>query len=351
MSIKQRSSGLDIIRTLAVLFVMTTHAIAYLGPMEVGIHTPKWTVYLFIRFTAISSVPLFIMLTGYLNRKKQLSLGYFRGILPVLISYIAIAALSVLYTNHIGQTNSTFFWGIRSIFDFSAHGYAWYVEMYIGLFLLVPFLNILFEALGTFKKRMALCIILCFMTNLPAAVESFRITGASLDIIPEYWEAMYPLSYYFIGSMIGEYQPKIKKTVSVPMAGLAILIPVGLCWLYSSPEAGYAWYMMNGFSCITTGAMAATVFLVFYDVTLPKPLALIFREFSVCSFEMYLFSYIADLWLYSRPRYFMPAMVLTVFALSYAMARIFRLAVSPLYKLLKGNGNKIHAVASGEKSN
>jgi len=351
MSTKQRSSGLDIIRTLAVLFVMTTHAIAYLGPMEVGVHSLKWTVYLFIRFTAISSVPLFILLTGYLNRKKQLTRGYFRGILPVIISYIVIAALSVLYTNHIGQTNSDLFWGIRSVFDFSAHGYAWYVEMYIGLFLLIPFLNILFQALGTFRKRMVLCIILCFMTNLPAAVESFRISGASLDIIPEYWEAMYPLSYYFIGSMIGEYQPKIKKAVSIPLAATAILIPVGLCWLYSSPEVGYAWYMMNGFSCITTGAMAATIFLVFYDVDLPKPLAFIFREFSVCSFEMYLFSYIADLWLYSRTRYFMPAMVLTVFALSYVMARILRLAVSPLYKLIKGDRKKAQTEIHTEKSN
>jgi len=336
MTQKQRSAGLDIIRTLAVLLVITTHAIAYLGPMDVGIHSLKWTVYLLIRFTALSCVPMFILLTGYLNRKKQLSRSYFLGILPVVISYLVIAVISVCYTNSTGQTDYSVWQSIHALFNFSAHGYAWYVEMYIGLFLLIPFLNKLFEALGTFRNRMLLCVILCLITNLPTAVESFRVGGVVLELIPDYWENMYPLSYYFIGAMIGEYQPKIKKRISVPLAGLAILIPSGLCWLYSSPEGGYAWYMMNGFACITTGAMAVTIFLVLYDWELPKPAAAVFREFSVCSFEMYLFSYIADQWLYPRTRYFMPAMVLTVFVLSYAMARLYRLAAAPLYNRLKG---------------
>jgi len=334
---KKRAGGPDIIRVLATLLVMTTHSIAYLGPMNVDIHTPKWTAYLVVRFAALSCVPLFLLLTGYLNRKKKLEKGYFRGILPVVISYLIIAAFSVICTNIGGHTAFGIADSIRSVFDFTANGYAWYVEMYIGLYLLIPFLNILFEHLGTFRNRMLLCIILVCMTMLPAAVESFRVGGVALDIIPEYWEAVYPLGYYFIGAMIGEYQPKIKKRYSIPMALIAILIPSGLCWLYSSPEAGYAWYMMNGFSCITTGAMAVTIFLVLYDIEPPKPVAAVFRELSTCSFEMYLFSYPADLFLYSQTSYFMPFMVLTVFAMSYAAARVMRLVMVPLvYRRLKG---------------
>ncbi|MBQ7983389.1 MAG: acyltransferase family protein, partial [Clostridia bacterium] len=291
MASKQRFSGLDMIRALATLLVMTTHSVTYLGLMGEGVRSLRWTAFLIIRFTVLSSVPLFLLLTGYLNRKKQLSRGYFRGMLPVVISYIVIAILSVCYTNNSGQTSYTVWQSIHALFSFTAHGYAWYVEMYLGLFLLIPFLNKLFDALETFRSRMLLCVILCIMTNLPAAVESFRVGGVALDIIPEYWEAMYPLSYYFIGVMIGEYQPKIRKIVSVPLTALAILIPSGLCWLYSSAEAGYAWYMMNGFSCITTGAIAVMIFLVLYDVNLPGPIAVVFRELSVCSFEMYLFSY------------------------------------------------------------
>jgi len=347
MNTKQRYPGPDIIRVLATLLVMTTHSIAYLGPMNTGIHSLKWTAYVIIRFAALACVPLFMLLTGYLNRNKKLTGSYFKGILPVVISYIIISALSAIYANHSGHAVFDIPGGIRAVLDFSANGYAWYVEMYIGLFLLIPFLNILFDALGTFKNRMLLCVILCCMTTLPAAFESFRVGGIALDIIPEYWEAAYPLAYYFIGAMIAEYKPKLKKRVSIPLAVLAVLIPSGLCWIFSSPENGYAWYMMNGFSCITTGAMAVTMFLVFYDVTLPRPIAAVFGELSACSFEMYLFSYIADLFLYSKTRYFMPAMVLTVFALSYVMARLLRFAVVPLYNIIKGKSKRKDTLKNG----
>ena len=341
----QRSTGLDIVRTLAVLLVITTHSIAYLGPMDNNVLSFKWTIYLIIRFTALSCVPLFILLTGYLNRKKKLSAGYYLGILPVVISYVIISALGLIYSNIRGGSALTFSSAVRSILDFSANGYAWYVEMYIGLFLIIPFLNILFDALGSLRNRMMLCVVLCVITCLPQAVESFRVGGVSLDVIPEYWQDCYPITYYFIGAMIGEYQPKLKKRFSIPLALLLIAIPSGLCWLYSSPEEGYAWYMMNGFGCITTGGMAVGLFIALYDIQLPKVVDIVFREFSVCSFEMYLFSYIVDQLIYSGQRYLMPLMVLTVFALSYILARILRLIVVPLYRIIKQKRNiKVKAV-------
>ena len=337
---KQRLNGPDIIRVLAILFVMATHSIAYLSPMGTAIHSLKWTVYVIIRFTALSCVPLFIMLTGYLNRKKTLTAAYFKGIIPVLISYAVISVFCILYAVYKGNTSYDISSAIRSILGFSANGYAWYVEMYIGLFLLIPFLNMLFDQLQTFRLRLLLCAILVFLTMLPTTLQSFRIDGTTLDMIPDYWESAYPIAYYYIGAMIAEYRPRMKKLYSVLLTALAIAVPSALCWFFSSVEGGYAWYMMNGFACITSGAVALTVFLLFYDVELPRPLGLVFREISVCTFEMYLFSDIVDRIIYKGPRYFMPAMVLTVFAVSYLCARILRLLLVPLYKRIKVSRQK-----------
>ena len=333
---KQRSAGLDLIRTLAILFVMATHAIAHLAPMNTGIHSPKWTAYVILRFTSLCCVPLFLMLTGYLNRKKKPTAAYYKGILPILLSYAAISALGLLYGVYTGRTSHTLFSGLRAILDYSANGYAWYVEMYIGLFLLIPFLNILFDAIGTLRGRLLLCVLLTAATMLPTTVASFRVNGTSLAIFPEYWKSAYPLVYYFVGAMIAEYRPKLKVPIRALLVLIAIAVPSGLCYIYSSPSAGYAWYMMNGFGCITTGAVALTVFLAFYDVNLPKPLSFLVREISVCTFEMYLFSYTIDQIVYKLPRYFMPFMVLTVFGLSYLCARVLRLILVPLTKRLKG---------------
>lgn len=331
----KRSPGLDVIRTFAVLCVLTTHAIAYLGPMNTGIHGLKWSVYLFIRFTALTGVPLFLLLTGYLNCRKKLSAQYFRGILPVLLSYAVISAASAVAANLTGTAAFTPFTAILGILDFTANGYAWYVEMYVGLFLFIPFLNLLYQALSP-RARLLLGGILLGLTALPAVFESFRPFGTALDIIPDYWENVYPLFYFWVGALLRDYRPRIHRLKRLLAAAAASLIPVTLCWFASNPTDGYAWYMMNGFSCLTTALTAVCIFLLLYDLSLPSLPAAVFAEFSVCAFETYLFSYIVDISLYSRTRFFMPAMVLASFALSYLLARILRLILHPLAVRLKG---------------
>ena len=331
----KRTPGLDVIRTFAVLCVLTTHAIAYLGPMNTGIHSLKWSVYLFIRFTALTGVPLFLLLTGYLNCRKTLTPRYFRGILPVLLSYVVISAASAVAARLTGTADFTPFTAILGILNFTANGYAWYVEMYVGLFLFVPFLNLLYQALSP-RGRLLFGGILLGLTTLPAVFKSFRMFGTSLDIIPDYWESVYPVFYFWVGALLRDRSPKIGRLKRLLAAAAAALLPVTLCWFASNPTDGYAWYMMNGFSCLTTAATAVCIFLLFYDLPLPSVPAAVFAEFSTCAFETYLFSYIVDISLYPRVRYFMPAMVLTSFALSYLLARLLRLVLHPLFVWLKG---------------
>ena len=115
----------------------------------------------------MSGVPLFIMLSGYLCCEKKLSRKYYIGILPVLLSYIFITVFTMLYKSATNQQSYTALSAIMGMLNFTAHDYAWYVEMYIGLFLLIPFLNLLFSALGTKRARLALVITLAFLTVLP----------------------------------------------------------------------------------------------------------------------------------------------------------------------------------------
>ena len=63
---KRRVIGLDMIRTIAIILVFVTHAIAYRGVLNSNTLSWKWTIYMIIRFTAMSCVPLFLLLT--LNR-------------------------------------------------------------------------------------------------------------------------------------------------------------------------------------------------------------------------------------------------------------------------------------------
>ena len=88
---------------------------------------------------------------------------------------------------------------LLGIFNFTADEYAWYIEMYIGLFLLIPFLNIMYEGLKTKKNKQYLILTLLIMVSISPIINFITVRNVKLEIIPNWWNSIYPLVYYFIG--------------------------------------------------------------------------------------------------------------------------------------------------------
>lgn len=317
-----RILGLDIIRVIALFCVFITHAIAYRGVMNSNQRSFTWTIYMIIRFFAMTGVPLFLLLTGYLNSKKEISKKYYKGIIPLLISYIVISVAEIIAMSIYNKTPIDIKTSIIQILNFTANGYAWYFEMYIGLFLLIPFLNILYEHLQSKKEKYILVISLAFLTFIPQITKSFQVNDTWLDITPDYWQIIYPITYFYIGKMIKEFQPKIPLVKRILFFVIALAIPCTFCYLYTT-ETQYAWFIFNGFEALTNALTAVAIFLLFYDYNKKIPIiGNIITEISICSFEMYLFSSIWDKYLYSELQYNMAIMVLLVTATTYVSSKI-----------------------------
>lgn len=147
MIMKQRNVNLDIIRCVAVLFVLSVHALDNLGFYDFACTGKRMLVLCMLRVIFMSCVPLFMMLTGYLMNQKTLSLKYYKGIKRTYCIYVLISICCIAFRVLV---EGEVFWKrkmLLRIFDFTADTYAWYVEMYIGLFLLIPFLNIIWNNL------------------------------------------------------------------------------------------------------------------------------------------------------------------------------------------------------------
>ena len=319
---KERSLGLDIIRTIAIFLVFVTHSIAYKGVLNVNQLSLKWSIYMVIRFLSMSSVPLFLLLTGYLNTKKEISKKYYKGIIPLLISYIAISLIEIISTALYTKVPIDWKLELIKILNFTANGYAWYFEMYIGLFLLIPFLNILYDNLNSKKEKIILVSSLVFLTFIPQIVKSFKAYDMWLNITPDYWQIIYPITYFYIGKLIREFQPKFSIIKRIVLFIVALSIPCIFCYVYST-KTEYAWYIFNGFEALTNAFTATSIFLLFYDLKMKIPvLGKVITEISICSFEMYLFSSIWDKYLYSKYSYNMLIMVLDVAVLTYISSKI-----------------------------
>ena len=164
----KRICGLDIIRVCAIFFVIAGHFFSLNTSFK---NVPFTGISMFIQGMMHSvfmvGVPLFIMLTGYLNINKQPTKKYYKGMIRVLVAYVIFSILTIAFRKfYLGENLSLVQWGLK-IFNYSAIPYAWYIEMWIGLALLTPFLNYLWKAIPSLKEKLLLIVSLFVMTSLP----------------------------------------------------------------------------------------------------------------------------------------------------------------------------------------
>jgi len=183
----KRVFGLDLVRTIAILLVVIVH-VFMMNYFQIS--TIKGTssfILLFIKNIAMTCVPLFILLTGYLKYNKKLNKDHYKSIIKILITYFIIAIITVLFDIFYLNNNFNINKHILGIFNFTINPYSWYIEMYIGLFLLIPFLNLIYHNLKQKKHKQLLIIILLFLSSIPYTINNIKILNTNIDILPMYW--------------------------------------------------------------------------------------------------------------------------------------------------------------------
>lgn len=287
----KRICGLDLIRVCAIFFVIAGHFFSLNTSFRV---VPFVGSSMFIQSmmnTLFSvGVPLFIMLTGYLNINKKPTKTYYKGMSRVIIAYLLFSIATILFrTYYLGEELSTMQWILR-IFNYSAIPYAWYIEMWIGLFLLTPFLNYLWKAIPSRNEKLLLIASLFIMTSLPDLCNRY-----GLYIFPAYFaSACYPFLFFFIGTFIREYQPRVSTWLGYcVIVAMTLITPTANAVLFGG--AGDIVEIGGGPGGVFYTWIAVTIFLLLYksDVSI-KPLKWFVTHCSMVSLEMYLCCFIFD---------------------------------------------------------
>lgn len=293
---QERNLGLDVIRASAIFFVLAVHFFLNTGFYQDPINSSSMYIQTGLRMLFFICVPLFLILTGYLQTKKEWSKEYLKKIIPILVIYLTYAILSIVVRiYYIGEEKEWYQW-LGAVLNFSADGYAWYVNMYIGLFLISPFLNVMYHHLPNKKTKQALLAVFLFLTALPSLLNGkFEKTL----FLPDYWIGMYPVTYYFIGCYIREFQLKISKVKGAFLFLLFLGIQTGL-EIYAAKGGLFAKYV-GGYGSLLVTILTVLFFLLFYDVSVKsKILGFIISIVSLLSLDMYLASYITDIFVYKH---------------------------------------------------
>ena len=348
----ERNVGADIVRILACFLVMSIHFLLHIGFYKYYILGVNMHIMLVMRMFFSICVPLFILLTGYLMVNKPLSARHYaKGMRVVWIYLLACAACIAYQIIFRGMgTWDSHFW---DILNFKAAPYSWYIEMYLGLYLMIPFLNILYRHLPNKKWKLALVLTFVALNSLPKLLNSFHfltpdwwtnplVTDQYQKLVPGWWYYnTYPLTYYFIGAYLREYGLRLNGVVH----RVLILFTLGLSTLFELWRSGgqtFSWGVGSEWDFLLTLILAVLVFslLVQKDYSrLPGKLKGFLKYLSGLTLSMFLVSYIFDEEFYKilnelipsapnrLPAYFVivPAVFLASMALAAALDLIYRL--------------------------
>ena len=287
----KRICGLDLIRVCAIFFVIAGHFFSLNTSFRVvPFAGPSMFAQSMMNTLFSIGVPLFMMLTGYLNINKRPTVAYYKGVIRVIVAYLFFSIVTILFrTYYLGEELSLTQWMLK-VLNYSAIPYAWYIEMWIGLALLTPFLNYLWRAIPTRNEKLLLIASLFVMTSLPDLCNRY-----GLYIFPAYFDtACYPLMFFFMGSFIREYQPRVATWLGCGVILLMTLItPTANAILFEGNadivEIG------GGPKGVFYTWIAVAIFLMLYKTDVSaKPIRTFVTHCSKVSLEMYLCCFMFD---------------------------------------------------------
>ncbi|MBR1847696.1 MAG: acyltransferase [Lachnospiraceae bacterium] len=350
-----RDSRIDIIRLIALGCLVELHYLYRCDLYNFPIDGLKGFVFCILRAIGTCCIPLFLLISGYLLAGRQYKKGYYLKLSKIIVIYLISSVISNIYKSlfvTVYEPDSF----IDFIFNFlSFHGcpYAWYIELYIGVFLLSPFINLVYHHLEESGKKTLLYIML-LSTAAPSLLNIYRVLDAPWwlqpntnsvydQFIPQYWIGLWPFTYYLLGVRLKEKGSVFSKRITVVFLPVAIVI-YGLFNYWRSVGGVYLWGTWQDWGAWTN---VATSYLFFSLVLYMKPihsdfLKRVIGRLSDSVFAAYLLSWIPEVAIYGailnnpmrydhRMRYY-PAIIAV-----YVLSLLIGMVVMYIYKyLVKG---------------
>lgn len=213
-SIKERNYAVDLIKITAFCLVVTVHFFLHTDYYNTPLIGVKMFLLTNIRNLAMTCVPLFVIVTGYLMSDKKWSKSYYLGAVRTVLTLAAAEIICCLYDSIVFVDKP--FW--KQIIKMGTSHYSWYIDMYIGLFLIIPFLNLAYKSLDSQKEKLRLVISFAAITIIiPSLFSIFKLEQG-------WWSFAYPLGYYYIGCYLKEYGIKIKGLYCILTATVSVIV-------------------------------------------------------------------------------------------------------------------------------
>ena len=299
---KERNLNLDLIRCVALLMVPIMHSLDHTGLYDQQLYGAANQSMIAVKTLFTTCIPLYVMLSGFLNNRKALSARYYLGLIRILGVYLICGIACLAFEQCSGIAHRSPAEMVSALVNFSCCDYAWYIMMYFGLFLMIPFLNMAYYGLKTQKQKLVLVATFFALSVLPSLLNLY------LQLYSLWWTRFYPLCYYFTGAYLSEYMPKARpgKWAAALLAFLAAY-SVFFYFHYDANGAALIGVYQDTFPVYILSVLLFVILFRLPLGTVPGPVAAILRKVSDLTLPAYLLTWITDSLIYPRLMAAVPA--------------------------------------------
>lgn len=350
-----RDLNIDLIRVAACFLVISVHFFPNTGFYAQPIQGTAMFILTLIRNFSMICVPLFMLLTGCLSGHFSYDKKHILRFAHILIVYFLSTMVCKLYRIFfLGHEFSIKEW-IFGLIDFSGAPYAWYVEMYLGMLMMIPFLNAGWSSMTRMGRRMTIL--------------GFLVLSGMHTVVPDrqlfdYWSALYPLTYYCIGAYLAENKPKIQTRYwALLLFASAVLLALG-SYVRDYGE-NFRALPFTGYNSVYVLAVSVLFFQMVRSLNLsalPGGVCRLIRMAAKATLPAYLVSYCFDCSLYERlclrvplasdqlPYYFLlvPINFIGSLLIGYVVALLGDLLFKPVRVLVNRLSSCMHAAQNQE---
>ena len=223
MKNKERNSNFELMRIIAMLFIVLWHIYLYGGIKNNPriINTNIAIIFEFISFILMVHVNSFVILTGYFQSKADFKIKKFFSLLDSMFFYRIIFLILFCSLGIITLTKAEM---VDKIFT---RDY-WFIQVYLVLYLVSPFLNIFIKKIDKKNYEKLLLVLFFILSIIPF------ITGNKTYVFNDGYNLSNFIYMYLIGGYLRKYPIKesyIFKILSKNLYRLVLLFVFILCFM------------------------------------------------------------------------------------------------------------------------
>lgn len=286
---KKRETELDILRLLALLGVIFTHA----GGIEAGGGINR-DIMTFLMAAVTWHVPVFVMISGrfFLDPGRELPDAKLAKAIGRLV--IAFAFWNVLYQVYYILTGAYSGLNWKGILSQSLLGpyHFWYLFMLICLYAITPFLRRITQDRKLMEYFLVLFLVFEFLTTYGPNLPLVGPTVGQIMTKSNFHFALGYSGYYILGYYLHRYPLSGKKEATLYMLGLAMLIFTGTAtvWMTVRGAEGEEWFSKYLMPNVIIEAAAIYTFFInrVSRISSGERIAAVISKLAECGFGVYL---------------------------------------------------------------